>query len=79
MNKTDYTSWGDSELIEKCQNAEVFAREIAEYFEYVESLNVGEGLSENEVYLLEKARKLGGLKIKLSKSKGVYFNGTYHN
>jgi hypothetical protein len=55
--KADYRSWGTSELIEKCENAELFAREIAEY------LNSKEVLSDNEIYLLEKARKLGGLKI----------------
>jgi len=55
--KTDYKCWGTSELIEKCENSEQFARECAEYWEDRGILN------EVEIYLLEKARKLGGLKI----------------
>lgn len=54
----DYECWGTSELIEKCENAEIFAREIAEYLAEKESLTV------TERYLEEKARKLSGLKIK---------------
>jgi hypothetical protein len=55
--KTDYTSWGTNELIEKCQNAEVFAKEVAEF---LQRLDIGR--TDYEFYLLEKARKLGGLK-----------------
>ena len=54
--KTDYNCWGVSELVEKCENSELFARECAEYWTDKGILN------EVEIYLLEKARKLGGLK-----------------
>jgi len=50
--KTDYTCWGVSELIEKCEIAENFAKEIAEY------LNGMQVLTEQEEYLLEQAKKL---------------------
>jgi hypothetical protein len=55
-NSTDYRCWGTSELIEKCENAELFAKEIAEYWEDKGILN------DVEIYLLEKARKLAGMK-----------------
>ena len=54
--KTDYKCWGTSELIEKCENAEVFAKEVAEF------LRRQDIDTDYEIYLLEKARKLGGLK-----------------
>ncbi len=62
---TNYNEWGNRELIEKCENAELFASEVAEYFDYISSLQVGEGLSDTEIILQEQARKLAGLKIQL--------------
>jgi len=54
----DYTIWGNSELIEKCENAESFAEEVAHYLATKKELTI------DERYLEEKARKLAGLKIK---------------
>jgi hypothetical protein len=46
------------DLIYVRDSAKLFAKEVAEY------LNTMEVLTEEEEYLLEKARKLGGLKIR---------------
>lgn len=57
----NYEYWGVSELIEKCENSETFAKEVASYLLDKD----GDGytpLDKKEVYLLEKARKLGNLK-----------------
>jgi hypothetical protein len=60
LNTTTYLSdiYGEvRDLIEIRDGAEVFAREVAEYL-----CEPCRPLSEQERYLLEKARKLGGLK-----------------
>ena len=60
MTENYYSSWGQSELIEKLVNSDSFAKEVANYF------NNKPMLLEEEEYLLEKARKLSGLKVGIS-------------